>query len=374
MEVSAAGCLRRGLTWSRRQGRNNDKVKVAVLAELGRFELRTQPRPRPGGGDLLVRVEHCGICGSDVRTFRHGHARITLPQVLGHEIAGTVAEVGPDVASFSPDDRVAVMPKVFCGTCFYCARGQTNFCEKGRSFGYQLPGGFAEYVLVPGEGARQGTVLRLPPSVASDEASLIEPMACCLRSQRNARCSLGDAVVVIGGGPIGTIHGRLARHHGAARVILLERNERRLAGADRRAFDTVIDVREEDPVEAVRRETEGRGADLVIVACPSRDAQLQAIAMAGNGGRVDLFSGLPPGAEPIPVDSNWLHYHEIAVRSTHGATKDDWAASLELLAGGAVHLADLISHRPPLSEIQDAFEGVERNEATKVVVMPSGGA
>jgi L-iditol 2-dehydrogenase len=119
-------------------------VQAALLAELGRFEVRDLRDPRPGRGEVLVRVQACGICGSDVRIFRHGHPRIRLPQVLGHEIVGTVAETGRDANGFRPGDRVAVMPKVPCGVCLYCRRGRGNLCAEGGSFGYQLPGGFAE--------------------------------------------------------------------------------------------------------------------------------------------------------------------------------------------------------------------------------------
>lgn len=347
-------------------------MRAAVLAELGRFQLREQEVPRPTGGALLVRVAACGVCGSDLRIFRHGHARIRLPHVLGHEIAGTVAEVGPAAEGFRAGDRVAVMPKVFCGSCRYCLRGLTNLCERGLSFGYALPGGFAEYLLVPEEGVRQGAVLLLPPGMDREEAAIVEPFACCLRVQRDAPRFPGRTVAVIGGGPIGTMHGRLACHFDATQVILIERSERRLGAADRAAFGVVIDGRGGDAPDAVRRETEGRGADLVVVACSSREAQIEALAIVGKAGRIEFFSGLPVGSEPIPIDTNALHYNEITMHATHGAGKEDCAEALALLAGGAVVVSDLISHRYPLSEIQEAFGLLEAAEASKVLITPDG--
>lgn len=349
----------------------NHAVEAALLTELGRFEIRELDTPQPGRGELLVRVEACGVCGSDVRIFRHGHPRIRLPQVLGHEIVGSVVETGRDANGFAPGDCVAVMPKVGCAACFYCRRGQGNLCGDGRSFGYQLPGGFAEYILVPQEALGQGVVLPLPTAFDMDEAVLIEPLACCLRSHRNGCGAHDQSVVVIGGGPVGTIHGRLARLRDAALVLLVEQSDRRLASADRKAFHVVIDSRREDPVEAVRRHTEGRGADRVIVACSSREAQIQALAMVGKGGHVDLFSGLAPGAEPIALDTNRLHYQEVTVRSTHGSTADDCREALELLADGRIRLDDLIASHHPLSRIQEAFHALERQETSKVVIKPS---
>jgi len=345
-------------------------VQAALLAELGRFEVRDLRDPQPGRGELLVRVQACGVCGSDVRIFRHGHPRIRLPQVLGHEIVGTVVGTGRSTNGFRPGDRVAVMPKVPCGTCLYCCRGRGNLCAEGGSFGYQLPGGFAEYVVVPQAAANQDVVLQLPADFDAEEAILIEPLACCLRCHLDGEGAEDECVVVIGGGPVGTIHGRLARHRNAALVILVEQSEARLASADRRAFQIVVDSQREDPVEAVHQHSDGRGADHVIVACSSREAQLQALAMVAKGGRVDFFAGLPPGAEPIPVDTNRLHYQEVAIRSTHGSTAVECREALGLLTSRQLSLSDLVTSRYGLSHIQEAFDALERQEVSKAVVKP----
>lgn len=345
-------------------------MQAALLTELGRFEVRDLREPQPGPGELLVRVLACGVCGSDVRIFRHGHPRIRLPQVLGHEIVGVVTEAGHSANGFRPGDRVAVMPKVPCRACLYCRRGRGNLCAEGGSFGYQFPGGFAEYVVVPQAAVNQHVVLPLPVDLDAEEAVLIEPLACCLRCHRDGRGALDECVVIIGGGPVGTIHGRLARHRNAAPVILVERSDVRLASADRRTFHVAVDSGREDPVEAVRRHSDGRGADHVIVACSSREAQLQALNMVAKGGRVDFFAGLPPGVEPIPVDTNRLHYQEISIRSTHGSTAADCREALGLLASRELVLSDLITGRYALSHIQEAFDALERQEVSKAVVKP----
>jgi L-iditol 2-dehydrogenase len=216
----------------------------------------------------------------------------------------------------------------------------------------------------------QDVVLQLPADFDAEEAILIEPLACCLRSHRKGEGTQDECVVVIGGGPVGTIHGRLARHRNAALVILVEHSQGRLASADRRTFQIVIDSQGEDPAEAVRRHSDGRGADHVVVACSSRDAQLQALAMVAKGGRVDFFAGLAPCAEPIPVDTNQLHYQEIAIRSTHGSTVADCREALGLLTSRQLILSDLITGRYALSHIQEAFDALERQEVSKVVVKP----
>lgn len=346
------------------------RMKAAVLEEPGRFSVQEVPRPAPKGGEILVRVLACGICGSDLRAFRHGHINIELPHILGHEIAGVVAEGGPQEKPFAAGDRVVVTPKIFCGRCSNCRRGLTNFCEHGRSFGHAMAGGFAEHVLVPAEGATQDIVIALQGVLEPEEAAMVEPVACCLRAMRSARPSCADSVVVIGGGPMGTVHGRLARHFGVDRVILIEHNEGRLARADRQTFELVVDSRRQPPVEAVMEATDGRGADIIVVACSSRQAQIDAMRMAGTGARVDFFSGLPTGAEPVPVDTNWLHYQGVSLRSSRGATYEDYRQAVQLLQEVSVRVEDLITHRSPLEAIQDTFEALERGDGMKGVVVP----
>jgi L-iditol 2-dehydrogenase len=207
--------------------------------------------------------------------------------------------------------------------------------------------------------------------VSFAEASVAEPLACVLNGQTLARVGPGDDVVVIGSGPIGCLHVRLARARGAARVFLADLNPERLAlAASRVRPDATVPAADVDPVSAVRALTDGRGADVVIVAAASGPAQEQALRMAASQGRISLFGGLPKDNPIIALDANLVHYQELTVVGASGSTPAQNATALGLIASGEVPVADLITHRLPLTDTLDAFDLVSRGAAIKVTIEP----
>jgi L-iditol 2-dehydrogenase len=200
---------------------------------------------------------------------------------------------------------------------------------------------------------------------------MTEPLACVLNGQELTRVGTGDDVVVVGAGPIGCLHARLARARGAARVFMIEQSPERLAlAAERVEPDEAILAPAQDPVEAVRSFTDGRGADVVIVAAASRKAQEQALEMAAPRGRVSLFAGLPKDAPTITLDANRVHYRELAVVGAAGSTPAHNAAALALIANGQVPVEDLITHRMPLERVHEAIAGVRSGTGIKYVIAP----
>ena len=345
-------------------------MRAGVVVAPGRLEVQTLPRPQTPEGGLLLRVVACGICGTDLRIFRHGDPRVPFPQVLGHEIVGTVQEVGPGAAGFAHGDLVVVAPpKAPCGACRFCHRGETNLCPHGHSFGYQLPGGLAEYVAVPPGALRAGVVHRVRGEAAPHVLAFTEPVACCLRGQRKVGLGAGDRVVVIGAGPAGSLHIRLARLAGASLIVVSERRAARRSHV-RPWADRVVDPQEEDLAQVVQGLTDGQGADVVITACSSADAQVQALTLVGRGGRINLFGGLPRGAPPLPLDANLVHYQELTITGTHGSTPAENAEALALLASGRLAVDDLVTHRLPLEEVERAFGAAQDLGAMKAVVCP----
>ncbi len=345
-------------------------MKAGILERLECLTVREVPDPRLERGSIILKVRACSICSTDLRIFHYGHPRVRLPHILGHEIAGEVIAVGEGVKGYGLGDRVAVTPTVACGECFYCRKGQHVYCQRRKSFGYQLAGGYAEYLYIPPEAVAYGVLNRFPQTVSFVEASLAEPLACCLRAQRSAGVSAGTVVAIIGAGPIGLMHARLARANGATQVILVERDTARLGGRDLEGVSSVVDSSREDPQTAVAGYTEGRGADVVIVACSSPEAQTQSLHLAGNGGRVNFFGGLPPEKPLITIDSNVIHYREISVQGAHGSTPKDNYEALEMIARGIVKVSDLISHTFPLESIVEAFRFAESREGMHVAVCP----
>lgn len=343
-------------------------MKAAVLYGPEQLMLEDLPVPQAREGEIVIKVKSCAICGSDVRIYHHGHANIRLPQVIGHEIAGVVADVGRGVTEFRAGDRVAVAPAIPCGTCYYCRRGQQTVCDNLESIGYHYGGGFAEYCRIPRRAVMQGNVHIIPDRVDYDDAAVAEPLACVINGQEIAHIGLGDVVTVIGAGPVGCMHVQLARNLGALKTILVEMNPERLEMAHVAGADLYVDSSREDAIEAVMGATAGHGADVVIVSCPSGAAQQQAIRMARKRGRVSFFGGLPKDRSVIEFDSNLVHYRELFVLGAYGSTPRQNEIALRMIAAGGIDLKRIITHRIGLEEIERGMDLIENGKALKVCV------
>ena len=345
-------------------------MRVARLHAPGDLRLEDAPVPEAGPGDLVILAGSCSTCGTDAKIFRFGHHHISLPRVLGHEVAGEVTEVGAGVDGWMVGDRVQVIAAIPDGTCHFCRREQQTVCEDLESIGYQYDGGFAEFMRVPAKVLVVDGVNRIPDHVPFEQASLTEPLACVLNGQELAQVGPGDAVVVLGAGPIGCLHVRLARARGASLVAIADVNAGRLDLAARAEPDASIDSSKEDAIDAVRKLTDGRGADVVITATGVGSAQEQALEMAALRGRVSLFGGLPKDDSVIRFDSNLVHYRELSVFGAYGSAPRHNREALQLIADGRVRVDDLITHRVPLEDVHRAIEIVIAGAGLKVVVEP----
>jgi len=345
-------------------------MKTARLHAPGDLRLESLPDPEAGPGDLVLKVLACGTCGTDVKVSRYGHQNISLPRVIGHEVAGEVVATGSGVENWSAGDRVQVIAAIPDGECYQCRRGFETVCERLESMGYQYDGGFAELMRVPAKVLAVGGVNRIPDGLSPAEAAVTEPLACVLNGQELASVGEGDSVVVVGAGPIGSLHVRLARARSASKVFVIDVNPRRLELAARLGADALIDASSQDPVTAVRDLTDGRGADVVITAAASKIAQEQALSMAVARGRISLFGGLPKDDSVIQSDSNLIHYRELSVVGSYGSAPRHNREALSLIASGKVPVADLITHRLPLDCVADAIDLVARGEGIKVVIEP----
>jgi L-iditol 2-dehydrogenase len=338
----------------------------------GDVRLEEAPEPVCGPDELLVRVRNCSLCGTDVKIFGSGHPNLAPPRVMGHEVAGDVVAVGSDVESgWRVGDPVQIIAAIPCGECGDCRRGWMTVCPRQRAIGYHYDGGFAALMVVPEAVLRVGGVNRVPDGLSYAEASVAEPLACVLNGQAMAAVGAGDDVVVMGSGPIGCLHVRLARARGARRVVLVDINRKRLdIAAGLVEPDVALRGDEVDPVEAVRDVTGGRGADVVIVATGSAVAQQQAVAMAARRGRISFFGGLPKDDPMVTLDANLVHYRELTIVGANGSSPAQNAEALRLIALGKVPVADLITHRLPLDELLSGFDIVARGNAIKVTIVP----
>jgi L-iditol 2-dehydrogenase len=327
------------------------------------------PEPMAGPGELVIRVRNCSVCGTDAKIWQSGHPDLSPPRVLGHEVAGEVVEAGQGAGGWSAGDRVQVIAAIPDGSCHECRHGWMTVCPNQERIGYQHDGGFAELMLVPAKVLAVDGVNRIPGGLSFAEASVAEPLSCVINGQEQAGVGEGQTVVVVGAGPIGCLHVRLARARGAARVFLVELSRRRLAlAAGLVAPDQAIAAGASGTVEAVRELTGGHGADVIIVAAASGRAQEDALQMAARRGTVSFFGGLPKDRPTITCDANIVHYREVGIVGANGSSPGHNRQALELIASGAVPVADLITHRLPLERAIEGIHTVTRGEGIKVTI------
>jgi L-iditol 2-dehydrogenase len=344
-------------------------MKAALFHGPGDLRVADVPRPKIGDAEVLLQVGACALCGSDVRTFRHGARNIDKPVVLGHELSGTIVEIGAGISRYRIGQRVAVAPAIPCGDCVYCRRGTETMCERLRSIGYEFDGGLAEFMTVPASAVRAGCVNPVPDALSFAEAAIAEPLACVINGQELLRVGDGDTVVVIGAGPVGCLHAGLARERGAALVVLVDMRAERLKIAG--AFgDVTIDASCEDVPARVLEATGGTGPSVVIVAAPSHRAQEQAVGLAARRGRISFFGGLPKADPVISLDANTVHYRELTIVGAYGSRPEHNRQALELVAGGRLSVRSLIGLELPLDRVMEGLLAVEQGRVMKVVMRP----
>lgn len=348
-------------------------MKAAMFEGPGNLNIIDTEELKPSDKEIKIRVESCATCGTDAKIFHHGHPRLEPPQIIGHEIAGEIVEIGREQSGFSLGDRVQIIAAIPCEDCWACQAGRQGICINQTSMGYQYAGGFAEEMIVPESVITANGVNQIPEGLSFDEASVAEPLACALNAQKLIAVGPGDTVLVMGAGPIGCLHVRLARALGAIKVILADVNGARLRlSADKVTPDRAVDMSSENLEDVVLSETLGVGPSVVITAAPSGAAQEQAIKMVSPGGRISFFGGLPKDKPMISVDSNLVHYKELVLAGANGSSPAQNKEALQIIASGAVPVADLITHRLPLEKVTDAIAAVTSGEAIKVVIKPQG--
>jgi L-iditol 2-dehydrogenase len=342
-------------------------VKAAVLSNINdiRYEAVADPQLQPG--DLLIKVRAATICGTDIRILRgRKTASIRYPSILGHEFAGQVADPGGH-KQFRVGQAVTVCPAFACGTCDYCTRGAENLCRNLTAMGYEIEGAFAEYVCIPASGVASGNVFPLPSGTSFEQAALAEPLACVLNGQERAGVKTGDVVAILGAGPIGLLHIKLARHAGAKRIIVSQTSALRREAARAAGADEVINPNEENVVERVRQATGGAGVDVAICAIGKPELANDAIHMVRPRGRVNLFAGFSKGVQ-AELDVNAIHYGELTVTGAFGLTRLQFQTALHLIASGKIEVKSMLTHRFGLSDIRQALATAEQGSAIKVVI------
>ena len=347
-------------------------MKAGVVTGLEQIEVKEVPIPRIDANGVLVKVQACAVCGSDLRIFRSGNNRVKFPAIIGHEISGEVIEVGKNVTKLEIGDRVAIGADVPCGECRFCEAGIGNNCQINYAMGYQFQGGFAQYIPLNKTVMNYGPVHKIPDQMSYEEAALAEPLGCVLNALELAPVQLGDTVVVIGAGAIGCMMSNVIKQMGASKLILVQRSKPRLEMAKKIVnADVFVCSSEENAIKAVLRETDGLGADVVITSNPSPEAQADALLMAKNRARISFFGGLPKTEENVTLNTNVIHYKELMITGAHGAMPIHHLKAIELIASGMIDVKPFISKTFPLDELKEAIAYAESREGMRVVVKPN---
>jgi len=346
------------------------QMKAVVYYAPKDIRVEKVPVPACGDDEIRVKVDACAVCGTDLKTYLHGNPRIKPPKVMGHEFTGIVETVGEQVTDFSTGQRIVMATSVSCGRCYYCQKGFNNLCIDLAPMGFTYPGGMAEYITIPARALANGHVIKVPKEVKAEHAALAEPLSCTVNCAENCGIEAGQTLVVIGAGPMGIMNACAARQFGAAKIIIAEINEVRLKQAESFDFDLVVNSAQEDLTQIVRNETDGIGADVVIVAAPAAQPQEQAIDFVRKHGTVCLFASLPAGKSMLSFDSRIIHYGEIRVVGTSDSTPKQVTKAVELLSAGSIPADRLASHVLGLDDILEAYELMQSGQALRVVLKP----
>ena len=345
-------------------------MRAGVYRGQGRVVVESVPIPEIGEGEVLFRVAACGICGTDIKKIHHGF--VQPPQILGHELAGTVVQVGRGVTKFKPGDRVVSFHHIPCGGCFYCQRKLFSQCAGYKKVGLTAGfdpngGGFAQYVRAMPWIVERG-MIALPPDATFEDATFVEPVNTCLKAVRKARVATGEKVLVLGQGPIGMLLMLLAKHEGAD-VFTSDPMPGRRAASLRFGASKSYDPAEGRLLEEVRRETENRGADAVLVAVPNPSLVPEALALTRPGGRVLLFAHNDPVMQ-LSFPAAAVGVEEKEILGSYSASVEEQYESAALVFERRLPVRDLISHRFPLERIADALELAARpaDDTLKVVI------
>jgi L-iditol 2-dehydrogenase len=323
-------------------------MNAVVVKQVGTFIWEDIPIPRPDTHEVLLRVLVTGLCRTDLKLIRQGHRDLTLPRVPGEEVVGEVITLGPGVKSFKMGQKVFAYPGRWCGQCPACRQGAENLCRNMRIMGFHRDGGFAEFVVAPAQ-----SLIPLPPRLAPEDAVFAEPLSCCLNALEMGRCVPGDAVGIWGAGPAGSLLARAARAKGAGSVINIDPDERRCHRAS-----------------GLPRPGENR-FDLALCAVGDPNAYREAIQTLNPRGRLVIFSGLAPDQSIQPISFNQIHYLEHTLVGAYGCSFRHSVQALDWIACGRVRVDDLISHRLPLSNLEEALNKVANRECLKILLYPS---
>ena len=341
-------------------------MKAAVVKSNSIIEIATMEKLSPGPHDIIVKMQACGICGSDVEKVFGKYGQPSMR--LGHEPAGRIIRIGSKVSDFNIGDRVFTHHHVACYSddCHECSHGNETMCKKYYTSNLE-PCGLADEYVVSDWNISHGGVLKLPDNISFEEAAMIEPLACCIRGWNKFKHQKGDSVAVLGVGPTGIMHVMLSKFYEFGKIFCLDLNDFRLDFAKK--FGTIT-IRSDNPdaSKQIKSETNNQGVDVVIVATSSLKALEAGINFVRKGGTVVMF-GVPTKGAKIDLDMSVIYSKEITIVSTYAASDFDTKDALEKISNKNINVKQLITHEYQLDDCQKAFEHARTGQnAMKIII------
>ncbi len=318
---------------------------------------------------MVLRVLRCSVCGTDKRIFTHGQKNVVPPAITGHEIVGTVYEIGSGVdRGISSGQKVVVATVVGCGKCVYCRRKQYNLCDSFTALGYDYPGGFAEYVKIPAAAVAQGNVIPIPDTMSLERAALVEPLSCCLNGQEYLAAQPGDRALVFGAGPIGLMHASILKARGCDPVVVTDVSEERLAYVREFALGWTVNTAGGEGVEKILAAAGGEKFDVALTANSVKATQAEALKLARKKARVCFFAGIPKDDPVLGIDTNLIHYNEISLFGCFASNLRHYRQALEMVARNDIPWDRFLTHSFKLDDMVKAYAVVEAGQGIKTVI------
>ena len=321
--------------------------------------------PSIADDEMLVEVEACAICGSDIKMYKHGNQRVKPPRTIGHEFCGKIVKIGKNVHGYSENERVTMATTIGCGACVYCDNGHTNLCRSAKAMGFYYDGAMSKYVVIPAQSIKMNNIVPVG-DLRPEIAALAEPMSCVMNGLSKAPVESIHYAVVIGLGALGMFHAMALKSLGVPNIVCVDFPGAKLTLMQDMGFHTCTP---EEFEQEYLQLSEGEGFELVVITAPSKKVQSQASKYARKRGYVSYFASLPVGEDLIEISSRNLHYNELTFYGTSDSTVDHVKKGLKVLQANQRNVEKVITVLP-LDKFEDGVQGVLNMQYAKVVLIP----
>ncbi len=344
-------------------------LKAAVFYGPKQLKLEERPIPSPKDREIVIKVDTSGLCPTDVKIYKYGSSSVKPPVILGHEFSGTVYSIGNKIEEFKEGDRVNVAADSYCGTCDMCKIGKENLCRDPLSFGYNVDGAHADYVLIPQRFVDKKGVFKAPDNVSLEITTLNEPLACVYHSLNQMGIAPDKKILIIGDGPMGLMHVFIAKLFGYTSITLAGLIDWKLKLGENLGATEVINSEKNRNLIEEAKKIAPEGFDQIVLSVVTSDLIKESLKIANKGGYVSIFAGVPSGSVTTNFDPNLIHYNEVSLIGSSGYTYSEYRKAFDIVVSHEYELSQLITHRFKLEEIKNAIsEWEDKERSLKIMI------